>query len=83
MSRPRHEKKCFQIPFFTVGGLQILQNPKETSNYVKPMLAKNLWITAIFVHKNLWITAIFEEKNLWITTNTFIFAPIFNELDPS
>ena len=72
MSRPMHEKKCFQIPFFTAGGLQILQNPKGTSNYVKPMLAKNLWITAIF-----------EEKNLWITTNTFIFAPIFNKLDPS
>ena len=47
------------------------------------MLAKNLWITALFGQKNLWITAIFEEKNLWITTNTFIFAPIFNKLDPS
>jgi len=83
MSRPMHEKKCFQIPVFTAGGLQILQNPKRTSNYVKPMLAKNLWITALFAYKNLWITAILEEKNLWITTNTFTFAPIFNKLDLS
>ena len=47
------------------------------------MLAKNLWITALFAYKNLWITAILEEKNLWITTNTFTFAPIFNKLDLS
>ena len=47
------------------------------------MLAKNLWITALFGQKNLWITAIFEEINLWITTKTLIFAPIFNKLDPS
>ena len=47
------------------------------------MLAKNLWITALFGQKNLWITAIFEEKNLWITTKTLIFAPIFNKLDSS
>jgi hypothetical protein len=70
-------------PLFIAVGLQILQNSKRIFSFIKPMLAKNLWITALFGQKNLWITAIFEEKNLWITTKTLIFAPIFNKLDPS
>jgi len=59
-------------PLFIAVGLQILQNSKRIFSFIKPMLAKNLWITALF-----------GQKNLWITTKTLIFAPIFNKLDPS
>jgi len=70
-------------PFSVLSECKSYRIQGEIFSFIKPMLAQNLWITALFGQKNLWITAIFEEKNLWITTKTLIFAPIFNKLDPS